>query len=101
MSDINLNALSRSPGIEKTSNPVAPHKNGSAKTASLGADSIQFSQLPDLSAIEEAVETEFAVLRSNLEEEAASPAYPPLEMIDRLSAMLAISFGPNGKNSLE
>lgn len=95
MNEINLNPLSRSAGISKPSNPPAIQKNANLKTNSLEADSTQFSKLPDLSAVEESIEKEFEGLRSNLEADADSPSYPPLEVIDRLAVMLAVNLDRN------
>ena len=91
MNEINLNALSRSVGIDKSLNSVSNPKNANPKQANTELDSIQFSQLPDLSSVEHAMEEEFAAKRANLQDAANSPSYPPLETIDRLAHMLAIN----------
>ncbi len=91
MNEINLNPLSRSAGIDKPFNAVGSPKNVNLKTANSEPDSIQFSKLPDLSSAEQAVEEEFSSLRANLESDANSASYPPLETIDRLAHMLAIN----------
>ena len=91
MNEINLNALSRSAGFDKPINSVANPKNVNSKKANAEPDSIQFSKLPDLSSIEQALEEEFAGLRATLEEDAKSASYPPLETIDRLAHMLAVN----------
>ena len=94
MNEINLNALSRSVGIDKSLNSVANFKNVSPEKAKTELDSVQFSNLPDLSAAEHALEEEFAAARSNLQNSANSASYPPLDTIDRLAAMLAIHLDP-------
>lgn len=91
MNEINLNALSRSAGFDKPLNSVANPKNLNSKKASPEPDSIQFSKLPDLSSVEAALEEEFASMRANLEDDAKSASYPPLETIDRLAHMLAMN----------
>jgi hypothetical protein len=101
MNEINLNPLSRPVGIDKPSNSATAHKSANVNKTSLEADSTQFSQVPDLSTVEEALEKEFAGMRSSLAEDADSPGYPPLETIDRLAAMLAVSLGQNRSGSAE
>jgi hypothetical protein len=95
MNEINLNPLNRPIGIDKASNSAAAQKKANVNQGVFEADSTQFSQLPDLSAAEEALEKEFAGLRSKLESEVDSPNYPPLETLDRLAAMLAVNLGPD------
>jgi hypothetical protein len=101
MNEINLNPLSRPVGIDKPSNSAASQKNANVMKTSLEPDSTQFSQIPDLSAVEEALEKEFAGLRSTLAQDAESPGYPPLETIDRLAAMLAVDLDQNRSGSAE
>ena len=90
MNEINLNAMNRSVGIERSLSVAANQKSASIKRPSAEPDSVEFSHLPDLSTADEAVEKEFASYRAKLQESADSPLYPPLETIDKLAAMLAI-----------
>jgi hypothetical protein len=99
MNEINLNPLSRPAGIDKPS--AATQKSANVKNPSLEADSTDFSQVPDLSSVEEALEKEFAGLRASLANDADAPGYPPLETIDRLAAMLAVSIDRNPAGSAE
>ena len=101
MNEINLNPLSRPVGIDKPSNSAAAQKSANVKKPSLEADSTQFSQVPDLSAVEEALDKEFAGLRSKLAQEVDSPGFPPLETIDRLAAMLAVNLDQDRTGSAE
>jgi len=99
MSEINLNGASGSTGIGRSLNAGPSHKSGSV-TRTSGDDSAEFSQLPDFSAIESAVEKEFESQRSRLQAAADSELYPPLETIDKLSAMLALDVAPDpGKSA--
>jgi len=91
MSEINLNGVSGSTGgIGRPLSAAASQKSGNVVRPSVAADSAEFSQLPDLSLLENAVEKEFEGLRSRLQEAANSELYPPLETIDKLAAMLAL-----------
>jgi hypothetical protein len=89
MSEINLNGISGSTGIGRSLSTAPSHKNGNV-TRSSGSDSAEFSNLPDLSTFENAVENEFESQRSRLQCVADSDLYPPLETIDKLAAMLAL-----------
>lgn len=88
MNEINLNPLGRSVGLEK-SYSAGQQKNVSSRNND--QDTVELSALPDLSAIEAAVEEEFTQRRNNLEEKVNSASYPPLETIDRLAAMFAMN----------
>ncbi len=98
MNEINLNPLSRSAGIDSPLSSIASHKAAHPNKAGEELDSIQFSNLPDFSAVEKSMEDEFTSLRDRLQGEASSPDYPALEMIDRLSHMLAINLGTSKKD---
>ena len=91
MNEINLNPLSRSAEIDKSSSTVAKLKNVSPRKLDAEFDSVQLSKLPDLSSAEGVLEDEFANLRARLKDEVDSPGYPPLETIDRLAHMLAVN----------
>lgn len=88
MNDININALSRSLGVGQTYSAAnqKPVKRGGDEP-----DTVQLSKPPDLSAIEAALEEEFAGIRSKMEDDVNAENYPPLETIDRLAAMFAIN----------
>ncbi len=101
MNEINLNPLSRSVGVDKSSSSTAAQKNANVQKSSSDSDSMEFSQLPDLSAVEESLEQEFSGQRLRLEKDANSPSYPSLEMIDRLATMLAINLNPKSSGPLE
>ena len=90
MNEINLNALGGSTGIGRSLDQVAHQKNIPVKKPLITDDSAEFTQLPDLSAVEKSVEDDFTDLRSRLRGVAGSELYPPLETIDKLAAMLAI-----------
>jgi hypothetical protein len=94
MNEINLNALSRFTGTEKSLSSTANSNNPSSKKVETEVDSVQFSKLPDLSFAEKALEDEFAESRVRLKDEVESPSYPPLETIDRLAHMLAVHLNP-------
>lgn len=94
MNEINLNALSGPIDIGRSPNAaVGPKKSGN-KPAFAGTDSAEFSKLPDLSEIDQAVDGEFSDLRSRLQKSVDSELYPPLETIDKLAAMLAVDLNP-------
>ena len=97
MSEINLNGVSGSIGTGRSLNATAHPKNTNASVPTAGADSVDFSHLPDLSSVEKTVEDDFANLRSRLQESAHSDLFPPLETIDKLAAMLAIDLNPEAK----
>lgn len=89
MNEIQINALSRSLGVDKT---FSNSKQRAAEhTGERQKDTVQLSRVPDLSAIEAALEDEFASIRTKLEAEAESPSYPPLETIDRLAGLFAMN----------
>jgi hypothetical protein len=92
MNEINLNSLSRAAGVDKNFSAGA-QKNVQRNVDD--QDSVQLSSIPDLSAIEAAIENEFASRRASLEEEARAENYPPLETIDRLAAMFALNLEPS------
>lgn len=96
MNDLNINALSRSLGVDKTYS-AANQKH--VKRAGDEPDTVQLSKVPDLSAVEAALEEEYSGLRSKLENDANSESYPPLETIDRLAAMFAINLNSNGRKT--
>ncbi len=100
MNELNVNALNRSGGIDKTTSAAA-QKNANARKNSLQVDSAEFSQLPDLSHVEHALESEFATRRANLEGSANSPSYPPEDVIDRLAVMLASRFDNKKSGTLD
>lgn len=89
MNDINLNALSRPLGVDKTYS--AASQKQVKRSGGDDRDTVQLSKVPDLSATEAAVEKEFAEMRSKFEDDVNSENYPPLETIDRLAAMFAIN----------
>lgn len=101
MNEINLNPLSRSVGVDKSSSSTAAPKSSNIQKSSSDSDSMEFSQLPNLSAVEESLEQEFAGSRLRLEKDANSPSYPSVEIIDRLAAMLAINLDPKSSGQLE
>ena len=89
MNEINLNALNRFAGVDKPLGSISNQKSiGAKKEAEV--DSVQLSNLPDLSALEKATEEGFAAQRASLAGTVNSEYYPPLDTIDRLAAMLAI-----------
>lgn len=100
MSEINFDPSSRSFAVDKASNGRATHKNANLNNVSPGSDSAEFSHPPDLAAIEQQVENDFAQLRSDLEDSVNSVAYPPLETIDRLAAMLGVDLQAQDDESL-
>ena len=88
MNEINFDPSSRTFAVDKSSNGRATQEHANPNNVSPGSDSAEFSHPPDLAAIEAQVEEDFAQLRSHLQDSANSAAYPPLETIDRLAAML-------------
>lgn len=98
MNEINSNALGGSMGIGRSLDAVASQKSLSIKSQATAADSVEFSQIPDLSTVDKTVEDDFAELRSRLQESANSELYPPLKIIDKLSAMLAIDLNTDSSN---
>ena len=101
MNEINVNAFSRPAGIEKPQNSAANQQSASSRKALSGEDSVQFSEFPDLSKVEQSLEHEFTALRTGLEGEVSSSGYPPVETIDRLAAMLAAKLAPTRGDSVK
>lgn len=94
MSELNINSVSRSVGIEKSLNTSANQKSEHTKGSSSDPDSVQLSKDLDITAIpieetEQRVEAEFAVLRERLRASAESPDYPSASTIDHLVSILA------------
>ena len=99
MSEINLNGVGGSLGVGRALNSAGSQKSTAASKVSVASDSAEFSNLPDLSTLDESVESEFEALRSRLQNSADSELYPPLDTIDKLAAMLAIEINPSGNKS--
>ena len=94
MSELNINSVSRSVGIEKSPNTPASQKSEHTTTSSSDPDSVQLSKDLDITAIpieenEQRVEQEFAVLRERLRASVESPDYPSASTIDHLVSILA------------
>lgn len=94
MSELNINSLSRSLGVEKSLNTPANQKSEQAKKSSPDPDSVHLSTDIDLSGIslaenEQRVEEEFAELRERLRASFDSPDYPSASTIDHLVSILA------------
>lgn len=94
MSEINLNALSRSLGVDKT---YSTSNQKDVKRTRDDRDTVHLSRVPDFSALEAALEDEFAAIRSKFEGETNLEKYPPLETIDRLSRMFALNISSDNK----
>lgn len=94
MSELNINSLSRSVGVEKSLNTPASQKSEQTKRSSSDPDSVQFSKDLNIKDIpieenEQRVEEEFAVLRERLRASVDSPDYPSASTIDHLVSILA------------
>ena len=94
MNELELNGLGRPAPPEKSINSVSGRKDVRPASTTPAQDTVELSDLPDLSALEAAVEKDFVVKRSGLEGRLGS-AYPPLETVDRVAAMLAGALAPN------
>lgn len=88
MNEIDVSGLGRPTGAEKPLNPAVGRKDIRPTTAAPAQDTVELSDLPDLSSIESAVERGFETKTSELAG-ALSNQYPPLDTIDRVAAMLA------------
>ena len=89
MNQIEFNSLKQSGGVKN----AYQAKGASAKDQSTDLDSFQATTIPDLSAFEAAVESEFQSRLKTVASRADSDEYPNVEVVDRLAAFLAISLG--------
>ena len=94
MNEIELSGLGRSAGVEKPVVSATSRKDVSPPAAVSAQDTVELSDLPDLSSVEVAVEQDFAKKTKALEGALAN-SYPPLDTIDRVAAMLAGTLGPS------
>ena len=98
MNELELNGLGRPTPPDKLVNSVTGRKDVRPPSTAPAQDTVELSDLPDISALEAAVEKDFVVKRSGLEGKLGS-AYPPLETVDRVAAMLAGALAPSSGNS--
>ncbi len=93
MSELNINSLGRSLGVEKSFKTPAGQRTDQANSSS-APDSVHLSGDLNISKIakeedELLVEEEFAALRERLRSSVESPGYPPPSTIDHLVSILA------------
>ena len=98
MNEIELSGIGRPAGVEKPVNSVVSRKDAGSVASVPAQDTVELSDLPDLAAIEAAVEQDFAAKRTSLQGALAN-TYPPLETIDRVAAMLAGTLASNSDGS--